>query len=126
MFFALFTLIIWSCNVIQLKFWRRANSTFTVEFNISIPPPCQWNAPLCSYFGSVRCLHISYQSNSLGGNRLSYACHCSMVQLLYHLFFFLENKAKKPAKTTGTKFKFQNLKKGLHFREQFYSSSEHK
>ena len=63
----------WSCNVIQLKFWRRVNSTFTV------PRPFQWNIPLCSYIDSVRCLHMPYQSNSLGGNRLSYACHCSTV-----------------------------------------------
>ena len=39
-------------------------------------------------------------------------------------FFFFENKTKNPEKTTGTIFKFQYLKKGLHFREQFYSSSE--
>ena len=38
--------------------------------------------------------------------------------------FFLENKTKNPGKTTGTIFKLQCLKKGLHFREQFYSSSE--
>ena len=38
--------------------------------------------------------------------------------------FLLENKTKNPEKTTGTIFKFQYLKKGLHFREQFYNSSE--
>ena len=56
----------------------------TCQFNfyrspVTVPPPCQWNIPLCSYFDSVRCLLMPYQSNSLGGNRLSYACHCSTV-----------------------------------------------
>ena len=47
MFFDLFILIIWSCNVIQLKFWRRVNSTFTV-------PPLPFPRHVS---GISRCVH---------------------------------------------------------------------
>ena len=62
-------------SLVLENYWllQSSDSTFTVS------PPCQWNIPLCSYFGSVRCLRMSYQSNSLGGKRLSYACHCSIL-----------------------------------------------
>ena len=36
-FFPIFILVIWSCNVIHLKIWRSLNSSFAVQFNLSIP-----------------------------------------------------------------------------------------
>ena len=34
--------------------WKLLTAT-VIRFNFYRPPPCQWNIPLCSYFGSVRC-----------------------------------------------------------------------
>ena len=76
-------------SLVLENYWllQSSDSTFTAH------PPCQWNIPLCLYFGSIRCLRISYQSNYLGGKRLSYACHCSIVN--YSItFFFLRIRLK--------------------------------
>ena len=64
------------CILLVLENYRLRQSS---DPTFTFPPPCQWNISLCSYFSLVRCLRMSYQTNSLGGKRLSYACHCSIV-----------------------------------------------
>ena len=76
-FFPLFILIIWSCNVIYLKFWKSLNS-----FNLIFLVPRHVT-------GMFRCEHVHPLSRldvyicpikiTLSGNRLRYTCHCSMV-----------------------------------------------
>ena len=54
---------------------------------------------------------FTYNYNSPGGNRLS--LHNGLTALLP--LVFLESKTNNPEKTTGAKFNFQYMKKGLHF-----------